>query len=124
VSAPARSRVLPAAVLGGLGAALVARPRDVVRAVCGTPVPPAWIVRVLGARQLAQELLILAVPDRRVLYGATGTDALHAVSMIAAAFVWPQYRRAALTSAAVAAVSSVRVAALAAPAALGDHSGT
>ena len=99
-------RLLRFAVLGGLGAALVGRPGDVVAAVCGTPVPPTWLVRVLGVRQVAQEALVLAAPTRPVLLGAAVTDALHAASMGAAALIWPEYRRAALTSGGVAAVSA------------------
>src|SRR5204862_427170 len=91
-------RLVRAAALGGLGVALAARPRDVVATSCGAPVPPAWLVRVLGVRQLAQELLILAAPTRSVLLGAATTDALHAASMGAAALIWPKYRRPALTS--------------------------
>jgi hypothetical protein len=37
---------------------------------------------------------------------AAGIDVLHALTMLAAARIWPQYRRAALTSAAVAGVSA------------------
>jgi hypothetical protein len=103
------------AVLGGLGAAMLARPRDVVRMLCGdAPMPPVVLVRVLGARQLVQELVVLAAPSRRVLVGAAATDVMHAVSMVAAALVWPEYRRPALTSAA-AATGSAGLAAAAAP---------
>jgi hypothetical protein len=104
------------AVLGGLGAAMLARPRDVVRTLCGdAPMPPVVLVRVLGARQLVQELVVLAAPSRRVLVGAAATDVMHAVSMVAAALLWPEYRRPALTSAAVA-TGSAGLAAAAAPA--------
>jgi hypothetical protein len=101
------SRLLRFAVLGGLGAALLARPRDVVRALCGdAPQPPPGIVRVLGARQLLQEIVLLAAPSPAVLLGAAATDALHAASMGVAALVRPQYRRPAWTSAAIAAASA------------------
>jgi hypothetical protein len=100
-------RVLRFVVLGGVGAALLARPRDVVRAVAGgSAMPPPVIVRVLGARQLVQELVLVAKPSRLVLRGAAATDALHAASMVAAALVRPEYRRPALTSAAIAAGSA------------------
>jgi hypothetical protein len=112
------------ALLGGLGAALLVRPRETVPALCGdAPVPPTALVRVLGARQLAQELVVLAVPSRTVRLVAAATDALHAASMVAAALVWPRFRRPALTSAAIAAGSSVRVAPMAAPASGSHHGG-
>ncbi|MGZ4509209.1 MAG: hypothetical protein ACXVX8_18510 [Blastococcus sp.] len=100
------ARLARAVAFGGVGVALAARPRDVVAAVCGAPVPPTWLVRVLGVRQVAQELLVLAAPTRPVLLGAAVTDALHAASMVAAALIWPEYRRPALTSGGVAAVSA------------------
>ena len=61
--------------------------------LCGQPLPPTWLVRVLGVRQLAQELVVLAAPTRAVLLGAAATDALHAASMVGAALIWPAYRR-------------------------------
>jgi len=102
----ASTRLVRAVVFGGLGVALAARPRDVVAVVSGPPEPPAWLVRVLGVRQLAQELLVLAAPTRPVLLGAAATDALHAASMVGAALIWPAYRRTALTSAGVAATAA------------------
>lgn len=104
------TRLARALAYGGLGAALAARPRDVVAGVCGPPEPPAWLVRVLGVRQLAQELVVLAAPTRAVLLGAAATDALHAASMVGAALIWPEYRRAALTSAGVAATAATAAA--------------
>lgn len=101
-------RLLRFVVLGGLGAALLARPREVVRAVCGdAPMPPTGLVQVLGARQLVQEIVVLAAPSRTVRFVAATTDALHAASMAAAAVLWPRYRRPALTSGAIAAGSAV-----------------
>jgi len=101
-------RLLRFVVLGGFGAALLARPREVVRAVCGdAPMPPTGLVQVLGARQLVQEIVVLAVPSRGVRLAAAVTDALHAASMGAAAVLWPGYRRPALTSGAIAAGSAV-----------------
>ncbi|MEP7177462.1 MAG: hypothetical protein ABI775_00065 [Pseudonocardiales bacterium] len=70
-------------------------------------VPPAWIVRVLGFR-----LLIQATPEalsarRNVLRLGVLVDLAHAASMIAAARVWPRYRRAALVSAGSAGASAL-----------------
>jgi hypothetical protein len=101
------TRWLRFVVLGGLGAALLTRPRDVVRTLCGgSAEPPETVLRVLGARQVAQEVVLLAKPSPAVLTGAAGTDLLHAASMAAAALVWAQYRRPALTSGAIAASSA------------------
>jgi hypothetical protein len=100
------ARTAATALLLGWGGILLARPEAVVRAVCGGPVPPTPVVRVLGMRRLAQEALLLAAPSRTTGFVAAGTDALHALSMLRAARIWPQYRRAALTSAAVAGVSA------------------
>ena len=101
------TRWLRFVVLGGLGAALLARPRDVVRALCGgSAEPPEAVLRVLGARQIVQEVVLLAKPSPAVLTGAAATDAIHAASMVGAALVWPQYRRPALTSGAIAAGSA------------------
>jgi hypothetical protein len=49
-----------------------------------------------------------------VLVGAAATDVVHAVSMVAAALVRPEYRRPALTSASVATGSAGLAAAAAA----------
>lgn len=101
-------RLLRFAVLGGFGAALLARPREALRAVCGdAPMPPTGLVQVLGARHLLQEIVVLIVPSRTVRIGAAVTDALHAASMVGAAVLWPSYRRPALTSGAIAAGSAV-----------------
>jgi hypothetical protein len=98
--------------LAGWGAALTTRPRATVQALCGdAPVPPPAVVRVLGARQLLQSLVLLAAPSRGVTTGAAAVDGLHAASMLAAAAARPRFRRPALTSAAVATVSALITAA-------------
>jgi|1186.fasta_scaffold873486_1 hypothetical protein len=94
--------------LAGWGAALALAPAATVRAVCGdAPVPPSPVVWVLGARQVAQSLALLTAPSRPLVLGAAAVDAVHAASMLAASAVWPQYRRAALTSAGVAVGSAL-----------------
>jgi hypothetical protein len=100
------ARTAATALLLGWGGVLLARPEAVVRAVCGGPVPPTSVVRVLGLRRLGQEALLLAAPSRTTGFVAAGTDVLHALTMLGAARIWPQYRRAALTSAAVAGISA------------------
>jgi len=68
---------------------------------------PTWIIRLLGLRMLVQGILQLARPRRATFGVCAAVDATHAVSMLAAAHVWPTYRRAALLSAAGAGLSAV-----------------
>jgi hypothetical protein len=76
----------------------------------GGRLPARWLVRLLGARMLAQSGLELARPTRPVLRAGTAVDALHAASMLALAARRPDYRRSALASAVVAAGSAAAVA--------------
>jgi hypothetical protein len=62
---------------------------------------------VLGARQLAQQLVVLAAPTPTVANTASAVDLTHAASMLAALALAPRYHRAELVSAAVAVVSAV-----------------
>jgi hypothetical protein len=87
------------------GALLLARPRTIARRVGGTS-PPPLLVQLLGARMLAQGLLESARPTRAVLLAGCGVDAAHALSMLAAAVRFPDYRRPALTSGTAAAVAA------------------
>ncbi|MFQ1002719.1 hypothetical protein [Modestobacter sp. SSW1-42] len=76
------------------GAAMLLRPGDVTRLVCGGgPEPDAWIVRVLGARLVAQHVLTLVRPTRAVVLAGAGTDLLHAASMVVARVRWPDHAR-------------------------------
>jgi hypothetical protein len=94
--------------LAGWGAALALAPAATARAVTGgAPVPPPAVVRVLGARQVVQSLVLLSAPARPIVLAASAVDALHAASMVAAAARWPRYRRAALISAGVATASAL-----------------
>jgi hypothetical protein len=87
---------------------LLAQPSAVLRVIAGGhDVPPSWIVRVLGIRTLAQALVESIHPSRRLLRVGVTVDLSHAASMLAAARVWPTYRRAALTSAGSAAASAI-----------------
>ena len=89
-------------------ALLLTQPLDVLRLmVGGRDVPPLWIVRLLGVRTLAQSAAEVTRPRRDVLVIGVGLDVAHAASMLAAAKVWPRYRRAALISAASATASAV-----------------
>jgi hypothetical protein len=86
------------------GAVLLARPERVL-----TPLAPEypgrrrWIVRVLGARLVAQHAAVLAAPTPAVLRASAGADLLHAASMVPL-LRSPRYGRAARISAAVAAL--------------------
>ena len=100
--------------LAAWGVALFAVPVRVLRLV-GGPQPPVGVVRVLGARRIVQELVLIRWPSPAVARAAAVVDGLHAASMLAAARLWPRYRRAALTSAGVAAGSAVLSLVAAAP---------
>jgi hypothetical protein len=89
------------------GALTVFRPQAVARLVSGTGfTPDTLVVRILGGRQLLQGTAVLIRPTPALVLGAAVVDVLHATSMIAAALIWPRYRRAALGSAAVAGASA------------------
>jgi hypothetical protein len=87
------------------GAVLIARPRAITQVVGGAS-PPTPLVRLLGARMLAQGVVDSLHPTRGVILAGVGLDAAHALSMLAAAARYPDYRRAALASAAVASVAA------------------
>lgn len=78
-----------------LGAAALLRPRTVPGFV-GGPQPDPRIVRVLGARQVVQGAVTLAVPSRDVVCLGSLVDALHAGSLLP--LLGTRYRRAALVS--------------------------
>jgi len=60
------------------------------------------VVRILGARHLAQAVLTLWQPRRKVLAAGAGIDGCHAASMLALAAADPSLRRAGLADAAAA----------------------
>ena len=91
--------------LAGWGCALLAAPRRVGRLIGGESAPPT-VVRVLGARRLLQQVVLLARPSPGIAFAAAAVDSLHAASMLGAVRLWPRYRRAGLTSAAVATASA------------------
>lgn len=89
------------------GVALLARPDAVTGLIAGGETrPPAWLVRVLGGRLLAQGLLECTRPCRGVVLAGAAVDAAHATSMVTAAVLLPAYRRTAVASAAEAMVSA------------------
>ena len=98
------------------GTAMLVRPGDVTRLVCGGgPEPDARIVRVLGARLVAQHALTLVRPTRAVILAGAGVDLLHAASMGLARLRWPRYARPIWVSAATSAVSALASALTAGP---------
>lgn len=101
------TRVL-AAVLAAANLTLVVKPDEVVAALAPGPTrPPRWLVRLLGARVVLQQLVVFTAPTRRLVLLGVAVDGLHAASMVAAAIIWPPQRRAASVSAASATSSAV-----------------
>lgn len=112
------TRNAPSLVIGAstaaAGAVLLARPRQIARFVAGPgTAPPSWIVRLLGARYLAQAAAELGRPTRAVWLTMSAIDGIHAASMIAAAALQPSYRRPAVGNAVVATGSAAVTAATA-----------
>ena len=85
------------------GLALLSRPQQVVDAVAPAfPRERLWLVRVLGARLVAQHGAVLAAPGRRLVRLGSAVDLAHAATMVP--FVAsPRYGRAARVSGALAA---------------------
>jgi hypothetical protein len=94
-----------AAAFGAEGVVLLVRP-DLPAAGLAAPDLPRGVVRLLGARRVVQAGVELAVPRRGVVLAGAAVDALHALSMLAAALRWPRHRRAALLSAGTAALAA------------------
>jgi hypothetical protein len=93
--------------LSAFAIVLLAAPGTMARQVAGDGVPaPCWLVRVLGGRTLGQGLFIARAPGRSSLTVSAGADLLHLISMVAAALVWPRYRRTALAAALAGGVSA------------------
>ncbi len=96
------------ATTAAVGALALLRPRRVAGlASGGGSAPDTPVVRILGARQLLQGGVLVIRPAPLLVIGGLVVDVLHAASMVAAAVIWPGYRRAALASAAVAGTSAV-----------------
>jgi hypothetical protein len=86
--------------VGGLGVATVFGARQAARYAAGTGArPDLRVVRVLGARQTAQGVIVLAAPTTTTVGLAVFADAAHALSMFALAAAVRRYRRPALLSA-------------------------
>jgi hypothetical protein len=111
------------AALGvGWGLTLLVRPEAVIDRLCPEfPRSRLWLARVLGARLLVQHGALLAAPESRLVGAASGVDLLHAASMVPL-LRSPHYRRAALISGGVAAVSAAVFPAVAASRSAGPPS--
>lgn len=104
-----RGARIAAAAFGAWGVLQLARPDLVLRTVSPEPHPRplVWAGRALGARLAVQNGLVLARPTRGTVLTGAVVDGLHALSMLAVALLWRDYRRPALASGATAAFSAV-----------------
>ena len=84
---------------GAWGLALLTRPRQVADVLDpGFPDERTWVVRLLGARLVAQHGVLLTRPARAVVGVSTAVDLVHAASVLPL-LASPRYRRAGLISA-------------------------
>jgi hypothetical protein len=97
-----RAAPLPLALRAAWGAALLVSPGAVLRSFGGTDegTTPRRVMRVLGARHLAQTGAEWAWGGRAREIG-TVVDLLHAATSVGFSIVSPRWRRAALTDTAV-----------------------
>jgi hypothetical protein len=86
------------------GVGCIAAPATVGRALGLAPGDrrARLLLRLLGARDLGQAVLAGSAPPPALLRIGAGIDALHAASMVGLAVVSKDYRRPALTAAAIA----------------------
>jgi hypothetical protein len=103
-----RSTVCLTGTTGALGIMLLVWP-NAAAAFVAVPFRfrVTWVARALGARVVAQTVIMVARPDRRVFAASAIVDGLHAGSMVALAAVADRYRRVALASAAAAGLSAL-----------------
>lgn len=99
MSAPPANALL-AGVRAAYGAVQLLLPAYSAEQLLGGALKPPGlaVVRVLGARQLAQAGLSTAIPTAPLLTLGAGTDAAHALSMAALALADPKRRRPAMVS--------------------------
>ena len=91
------------------GAVQLAVPERVVRTLSARTGRSrrSWVVRLLGARMLAQHAVVIAAPDRPVLALSSAVDGLHAASMLLVAARSTGYRRVSLVSAGIAGAAAL-----------------
>ena len=91
----------------GWGAALIAAPRPLLRGLARVDDPAdrvaVAVLRVLGARHVAQAVVEALWPQPVVRYLGTAVDGLHALTAVGLAVLNPRWRRGALTDTAIAA---------------------
>ena len=94
-------RLLFPAVRACYGAALLCAPGPALGLATGQAQSPRarLVVRILGARHLAQAVLTLWRPRRAVYLAGAGIDACHAASMLALAAAEPRVRGAGIADA-------------------------
>lgn len=96
------------AVLAASGLTMLVAPEWVVRRLTpDAPEPRSWIVRLLGARSLVQNVLIVIRPTRQAMQLGAAVDGLHAASMVGVAALSSRFRRPAAVSAGIATVSAL-----------------
>jgi hypothetical protein len=94
---------VPSAAGLAAGAVLVLRPEGALtRLAPEYPRQRRWVVRLLGARLVAQHAAVLAAPRPAVLRAAAAVDLLHAATMLPL-LRSPRYGRAARLSGGLAA---------------------
>jgi hypothetical protein len=99
--------LVPAGAQMALGLVALLAPDRLARAAAGPTRPaPGWLVRVLGARMVAQGLIVVGLASRAARRASAVVDALHGASMVVAAVRAPAYRRSALISGGAAGVSA------------------
>ena len=95
-------------IRAGWGVALLAAPRPLLRGLAHVDDPAdraaVVVLRVLGARHLAQVVVEALGPRPLLRYVGIATDGLHALTAIGLAALDPRWRRGALTDTAVAAL--------------------
>jgi hypothetical protein len=108
-------RLLFPAARGCYGAALLFAPGLALGLCTGVASSPRAraVVRILGARHLAQAVLTLWQPRRKVLAAGAGIDGCHAASMLVLAAADPSLRRAGLADAVAATAFTAAGAAIA-----------
>jgi hypothetical protein len=109
------ARLLFPAARAGYGAALLCAP-GLALGLCTGQASSArarTVLRILGARHLAQAVLTLWRPRRTVLAAGAGIDGCHAASMLALAAADPGLRRAGIADAATATAFAAAGAAIA-----------
>jgi hypothetical protein len=91
----------------GWGAALIAAPRPLLRGLACVNDPAdrvaVAVLRVLGARHVAQAAFEVLAPQPVVRYLGAAVDGLHALTAVGLAVLDPRWRRGALTDTAIAA---------------------